>query len=177
MRDFFLLADGILGVASCGRCCSGLLAFSGDGTELGALADRIVPLPRVSKPGPVYGYNPNPPIPEGIRRPVSKTVLHQNRRHSAPQQSSTDVSAPKPLFPFTQWAGLAHTYQGEDAKGCRCCRMSPGGAACILQLHHHLESRQVLCSLGAAILMAMILPSWRTTRMHAKWAVRKCWRM
>lgn len=42
------------------------------------------------KPGRVYGYNPNPPIPEGIRRPLSKTVMHQNKRRSAQQQSSTD---------------------------------------------------------------------------------------
>ncbi|XP_066465297.1 histone-lysine N-methyltransferase SETDB1 isoform X2 [Eleutherodactylus coqui] len=33
----------------------------------------------------VYGYNPTPAHPQGIRRPVSKTSMHQNRRQSNPQ--------------------------------------------------------------------------------------------
>ncbi|KAJ7307228.1 hypothetical protein JRQ81_009222 [Phrynocephalus forsythii] len=40
--------------------------------------------------GRLYGYNPNPSIPEGVRRPVSKTALHQNRRQSDHQQTIKD---------------------------------------------------------------------------------------
>ncbi|XP_054854068.1 histone-lysine N-methyltransferase SETDB1 isoform X2 [Eublepharis macularius] len=40
--------------------------------------------------GRVYGYNPNPVVPEGIRRPVSKTALHQSRRQTETQQSPAD---------------------------------------------------------------------------------------
>ncbi|XP_029141083.1 histone-lysine N-methyltransferase SETDB1 [Protobothrops mucrosquamatus] len=43
-----------------------------------------------SHTGRVYGYNPNPPMPEGARRPPSKTTLHQSRRHSEGQ--NPDVS-------------------------------------------------------------------------------------
>ncbi|XP_053134060.1 histone-lysine N-methyltransferase SETDB1 isoform X2 [Hemicordylus capensis] len=42
--------------------------------------------------GKVYGYNPNPAIPEGIRRPLSKTAMLQSRRQlDAPQGSTDDV--------------------------------------------------------------------------------------
>nr|XP_020653844.1 histone-lysine N-methyltransferase SETDB1 isoform X1 [Pogona vitticeps] len=42
--------------------------------------------------GRLYGYNPNPTIPEGVRRPVSKTALHQNRRQSDhPQPTKDDI--------------------------------------------------------------------------------------
>uniref|UniRef100_H9GIB6 SET domain bifurcated histone lysine methyltransferase 1 n=1 Tax=Anolis carolinensis TaxID=28377 RepID=H9GIB6_ANOCA len=44
-----------------------------------------------------YGYNPNPAVPEGVRRPVSKTALLQSRKQPEPQpgdvlmlSSSTD---------------------------------------------------------------------------------------
>uniref|UniRef100_A0A7M4EJ13 SET domain bifurcated histone lysine methyltransferase 1 n=1 Tax=Crocodylus porosus TaxID=8502 RepID=A0A7M4EJ13_CROPO len=40
--------------------------------------------------GRLYGYNPSPPKLEGVRRPLSKTTLHQSRRQSAPLQPSTD---------------------------------------------------------------------------------------
>ncbi|XP_019334491.1 histone-lysine N-methyltransferase SETDB1 isoform X1 [Alligator mississippiensis] len=40
--------------------------------------------------GRLYGYNPSPPKLEGVRRPLSKTTLHQSRRQSAPPQPSTD---------------------------------------------------------------------------------------
>ncbi|KAG8538285.1 hypothetical protein GDO81_022916 [Engystomops pustulosus] len=33
----------------------------------------------------LYGYNPSPAQPKGIRRPVSKTAMHQNRRQSNAQ--------------------------------------------------------------------------------------------
>nr|XP_034953608.1 histone-lysine N-methyltransferase SETDB1 isoform X2 [Zootoca vivipara] len=36
--------------------------------------------------GRLYGYNPNPPLPEGVRRPVSKTALLQSRRHTETSQ-------------------------------------------------------------------------------------------
>ncbi|KAG8146991.1 hypothetical protein E2320_014073, partial [Naja naja] len=39
----------------------------------------------------VYGYNPNPPIPEGARRPPSKTTSHQSRRQSEGQNPDPDV--------------------------------------------------------------------------------------
>uniref|UniRef100_A0ACB8G7Z1 Histone-lysine N-methyltransferase setdb1 n=2 Tax=Sphaerodactylus townsendi TaxID=933632 RepID=A0ACB8G7Z1_9SAUR len=42
----------------------------------------------VSSSSRVYGYNPNPVIPEGIRRPVSKTAMHQNRRQMETHQQS-----------------------------------------------------------------------------------------
>ncbi|XP_042297054.1 histone-lysine N-methyltransferase SETDB1 isoform X2 [Sceloporus undulatus] len=38
----------------------------------------------------VYGYNPNPSIPEGVRRPLTKTALHQNRRQLDSQQGAKD---------------------------------------------------------------------------------------
>ncbi|XP_039219287.1 histone-lysine N-methyltransferase SETDB1 isoform X1 [Crotalus tigris] len=41
--------------------------------------------PTPSHTSRVYGYNPNPPIPEGARRPPSKTTSHQSRRHSEGQ--------------------------------------------------------------------------------------------
>ncbi|XP_010587765.1 histone-lysine N-methyltransferase SETDB1 isoform X1 [Loxodonta africana] len=37
-----------------------------------------------------YGYNPSPVKPEGLRRPPSKTSMHQSRRLMASAQSSTD---------------------------------------------------------------------------------------
>ncbi|XP_013918604.1 PREDICTED: histone-lysine N-methyltransferase SETDB1 [Thamnophis sirtalis] len=44
-----------------------------------------------SQPTRVYGYNPNPPIPEGARRPPSKTTSHQSRRQSEGQNPDQDV--------------------------------------------------------------------------------------
>ncbi|KAM6434504.1 histone-lysine N-methyltransferase SETDB1 isoform 1-T2 [Liasis olivaceus] len=41
-------------------------------------------------PSRVYGYNPNPSIPEGVRRPPSKTASHQIRRPSKIQQGLSD---------------------------------------------------------------------------------------
>nr|XP_056709521.1 histone-lysine N-methyltransferase SETDB1 [Euleptes europaea] len=49
--------------------------------------DHSRPAP-VSSSGRVYGYNPNPAVPEGIRRPVSKTAMHQRRRQMDTQQQS-----------------------------------------------------------------------------------------
>ncbi|XP_075763582.1 histone-lysine N-methyltransferase SETDB1 isoform X3 [Pelodiscus sinensis] len=40
--------------------------------------------------GKVYGYNPSPMKLEGIRRPPSKTTVHQSRRLLAPPQQATD---------------------------------------------------------------------------------------
>ncbi|XP_077176107.1 histone-lysine N-methyltransferase SETDB1 isoform X2 [Paroedura picta] len=46
---------------------------------------------RTATTGRIYGYNPNPTVPEEIRRPVSKTAMHQSRRQSdGPQQSPAD---------------------------------------------------------------------------------------
>lgn len=52
--------------------------------------------PRLSDVGRMYGYNPSPPKLEGIRRPVSRTVLLQSRRHSLPPQPTTEVSGAGP---------------------------------------------------------------------------------
>ncbi|XP_030043724.1 histone-lysine N-methyltransferase SETDB1 isoform X2 [Microcaecilia unicolor] len=46
--------------------------------------------PVIGESGRLYGYNPSPSKPEGIRRPPSKTSMHQIRRHSAPAQTTTD---------------------------------------------------------------------------------------
>ncbi|XP_061462024.1 histone-lysine N-methyltransferase SETDB1 isoform X2 [Rhineura floridana] len=44
----------------------------------------------VSNLGRLYGYNPNPPLPEGVRRPLSKTAMLQNRRQTEPHQGPAD---------------------------------------------------------------------------------------
>ncbi|XP_015280005.1 PREDICTED: histone-lysine N-methyltransferase SETDB1 isoform X2 [Gekko japonicus] len=40
---------------------------------------------RSATTGRVYGYNPNPTVPKGVRRPLSKTAMHQSRRQSDTQ--------------------------------------------------------------------------------------------
>ncbi|XP_053330692.1 histone-lysine N-methyltransferase SETDB1 [Spea bombifrons] len=39
----------------------------------------------------VYGYNPSPAKPEGIRRPVTKTSIHQHRRQSSQTPAQDEV--------------------------------------------------------------------------------------
>lgn len=47
---------------------------------------------RLSSLGRRYGYNPCPPKLEGIRRPVSGTLLLQGRRQSLGPPPSAEVS-------------------------------------------------------------------------------------
>ncbi|XP_075463680.1 histone-lysine N-methyltransferase SETDB1 isoform X3 [Ascaphus truei] len=47
--------------------------------------------PRFGDGSRVYGYNPSPAKPQGIRRPISKTSMHQIRRLSAPAQAHDEV--------------------------------------------------------------------------------------
>ncbi|XP_067425735.1 histone-lysine N-methyltransferase SETDB1 isoform X2 [Emydura macquarii macquarii] len=47
-------------------------------------------LSTASETGKVYGYNPSPMKLEGIRRPPSKTTMHQSRRLLAPPHQATD---------------------------------------------------------------------------------------
>ncbi|XP_069074628.1 histone-lysine N-methyltransferase SETDB1 isoform X1 [Pleurodeles waltl] len=46
--------------------------------------------PGVGDSSRMYGYNPAPAKPEGIKRPPSKTTMHQNRRHSSVSQPNND---------------------------------------------------------------------------------------
>lgn len=60
---------------------------------------------RLSSLGRRYGYNPCPPKLDGIRRPMSGTMLLQSRRQSLPLPPPLEVSgtpglggaSPKPL--------------------------------------------------------------------------------
>ncbi|XP_063803114.1 histone-lysine N-methyltransferase SETDB1 isoform X2 [Pseudophryne corroboree] len=42
---------------------------------------------RLGESGRLYGYNPSPAKPQGLKRPVSKTAMHQIRRQSLAQTS------------------------------------------------------------------------------------------
>ena len=62
---------------------------------------------RVTESSRNYGYNPCPVKAEGLRRPPSKTSMHQSRRLMASAQSNPDVSdlsqaVPYPAFCFIQ---------------------------------------------------------------------------
>lgn len=54
----------------------------------------LIPAPpiRVTESSRNYGYNPSPVKLEGLRRPPSKTSMHQSRRLMASAQSNPDVS-------------------------------------------------------------------------------------
>uniref|UniRef100_A0A8C6VMX0 SET domain bifurcated histone lysine methyltransferase 1 n=1 Tax=Naja naja TaxID=35670 RepID=A0A8C6VMX0_NAJNA len=63
-------------------------------------ASLCPPFLRPSHTTRVYGYNPNPPIPEGARRPPSKTTSHQSRRQSEGQNPDVSRSGASPLPVF-----------------------------------------------------------------------------
>ncbi|XP_058016205.1 histone-lysine N-methyltransferase SETDB1 isoform X5 [Ahaetulla prasina] len=77
--------------------------------------------PAPSQPTRVYGYNPNPPIPEGARRPPSKTTSLQSRRQAEGQNpddvlmlsSSTDSDGDI-LRPISGPVQVNHTNDSDD---------------------------------------------------------------
>lgn len=59
----------------------------------------LVPPVSVMESARNYGYNPSSMKTEGLRRPPSKTSMHQSRRLLASAQPHTDVSGrPRHLF-------------------------------------------------------------------------------
>lgn len=55
---------------------------------------------RVTESSRNYGYNPSPVKPEGLRRPPSKTSMHQSRRLMASAQPNPDVSGLSQAVPY-----------------------------------------------------------------------------
>ncbi|XP_075048793.1 histone-lysine N-methyltransferase SETDB1-like isoform X2 [Mixophyes fleayi] len=55
--------------------------------EHGKETDQTGKFPGLGESHRLYGYNPSPAIPHGVRRPISKTAMHQMRRQSNAQTS------------------------------------------------------------------------------------------
>ena len=89
---------------------------------------------RVTESSRNYGYNPSPVKPEGLRRPPSKTSMHQSRRLMASAQPNRQASRKtKNGMVVSRGTGLIVTClklewkeaaPGRSGAGTSCCRVA-----------------------------------------------------
>ena len=98
---------------------------------------------RVTESSRNYGYNPSPVKPEGLRRPPSKTSMHQSRRLVASAQANPDVSDLSQAVPCPASCLLSSVSKGTSSRVIKSITMIAVGyflislvlTSCLILLH------------------------------------------